>query len=413
MTEQTPDAPGKCPTCESPQPHLHPAVQHEGEVQPCGDAFHRIVTPQNPPQSWRKSHRPDAERAKDEPMVHACSDGDGKSIRIRCSSDWSEPKWKTKEEPDGYETGIPDVHRAQTNQLYTFEETLVTCPVCVAASPRPAEPEPPKAEPCWNDTDGDGNCGFETCAHCRPQYQPKADTGTLEAFTAEQMREMAVLVGGINAHGGEDESLTRDGYLKVAAMLNYAAEQLGPKVDSGALEDRIGELLPVLDAFVDEAKRLNLPRVAMLRAAIYSNSAVLLRDALTELQRRQEDRAVMLKANAELVDLVRALRASSPDLRALVERLKFWNVTRIADDIVTRNRECDEPDGGLTCLGRASLMVDVDWSELCDACIGHALKRHADRISAELEAALRQGQENVTTPLARILRLRTGPMPPR
>jgi hypothetical protein len=279
--------------------------------------------------------------------------------------------------------------------------------------PRPAEPEPPKAEPCWNDTDGDGNCGFETCAHCRPQYQPKADTGTLEAFTAEQMREMAVLVGGINAHGGEDESLTRDGYLKVAAMLNYAAEQLGPKVDSGALEDRIGELLPVLDAFVDEAKRLNLPRVAMLRAAIYSNSAVLLRDALTELQRRQEDRAVMLKANAELVDLVRALRASSPDLRALVERLKFWNVTRIADDIVTRNRECDEPDGGLTCLGRASLMVDVDWSELCDACIGHALKRHADRISAELEAALRQGQENVTTPLARILRLRTGPMPPR
>lgn len=37
----------KCPTCNSPQPHLHPAMQHEGEVQPCRDAFHRIVTPQN------------------------------------------------------------------------------------------------------------------------------------------------------------------------------------------------------------------------------------------------------------------------------------------------------------------------------------------------------------------------------
>lgn len=37
----------KCPTCQSPQPHLHPAMQHEGEVQPCRDAFHLTVTPQN------------------------------------------------------------------------------------------------------------------------------------------------------------------------------------------------------------------------------------------------------------------------------------------------------------------------------------------------------------------------------
>lgn len=42
MNEQT-----KCPTCESPQPHLHPAVQYEGEVQPCGDAYHLRVTAQN------------------------------------------------------------------------------------------------------------------------------------------------------------------------------------------------------------------------------------------------------------------------------------------------------------------------------------------------------------------------------
>lgn len=37
----------KCPFCNSPAPHLHPAVQHEGEVQPCRDGFHRQVTPQN------------------------------------------------------------------------------------------------------------------------------------------------------------------------------------------------------------------------------------------------------------------------------------------------------------------------------------------------------------------------------
>lgn len=39
--------PRNCPTCDSPAPHLHPAIQHEGEVQPCKDAFHSIMTPQN------------------------------------------------------------------------------------------------------------------------------------------------------------------------------------------------------------------------------------------------------------------------------------------------------------------------------------------------------------------------------
>jgi hypothetical protein len=30
----------RCPKCDSPQAHLHPAVQHEGEVQQCDDPFH-------------------------------------------------------------------------------------------------------------------------------------------------------------------------------------------------------------------------------------------------------------------------------------------------------------------------------------------------------------------------------------
>lgn len=30
----------RCPTCNSPNPHLHPAVQHEGETQLCLDPWH-------------------------------------------------------------------------------------------------------------------------------------------------------------------------------------------------------------------------------------------------------------------------------------------------------------------------------------------------------------------------------------
>jgi hypothetical protein len=30
----------RCPTCDSPSPNLHPAVQYEGEVQMCADQWH-------------------------------------------------------------------------------------------------------------------------------------------------------------------------------------------------------------------------------------------------------------------------------------------------------------------------------------------------------------------------------------
>jgi len=32
-----------CPTCNSPQSHLHPAIQHEGEVEICHDDYHRTA----------------------------------------------------------------------------------------------------------------------------------------------------------------------------------------------------------------------------------------------------------------------------------------------------------------------------------------------------------------------------------
>jgi hypothetical protein len=36
-----------CPRCESPEPHLHPSVQVEGEVETCTHPFHLTPTPQN------------------------------------------------------------------------------------------------------------------------------------------------------------------------------------------------------------------------------------------------------------------------------------------------------------------------------------------------------------------------------
>lgn len=43
MTWRHVSAADRCPACQSPAPNLHPAVQHEGEVQVCRDPWHQPV----------------------------------------------------------------------------------------------------------------------------------------------------------------------------------------------------------------------------------------------------------------------------------------------------------------------------------------------------------------------------------
>lgn len=45
LTPAKPAEPDKCPRCDSPAPHLHPAMQWEGEVQPCSDPWHKPRKP--------------------------------------------------------------------------------------------------------------------------------------------------------------------------------------------------------------------------------------------------------------------------------------------------------------------------------------------------------------------------------
>ena len=69
-----------CPRCHSPQPHLHPAVQHEGEVQPCPHPFHEQITPSNTAERVA-AHREWLADSEPEWVAAIPDDGDRAAVR--------------------------------------------------------------------------------------------------------------------------------------------------------------------------------------------------------------------------------------------------------------------------------------------------------------------------------------------
>lgn len=77
--------PERCPVCNSPDPKLHPAVQHEGEVSICSAKFHS-------PRKWNTGKPPN------EKLVEV--DLDGKIIRVKAffGRDGYLPHWRSEDE---------------------------------------------------------------------------------------------------------------------------------------------------------------------------------------------------------------------------------------------------------------------------------------------------------------------------
>jgi len=58
-------------------------------------------------------------------QVHWCDYSSQPEIRIACTQEWTTPTWSPNHE------SLPEhVHEEDNGRLYTFEETLVSCPVC-------------------------------------------------------------------------------------------------------------------------------------------------------------------------------------------------------------------------------------------------------------------------------------------
>lgn len=89
-----------CPRCGSRKPHLHPAIQHGGEVQVCNDAFHLRITSENTPEKIRAAGLGQA--APPAAECRRCSECEGEDhhwIENTDFSDEGDPEFQCKHCP--------------------------------------------------------------------------------------------------------------------------------------------------------------------------------------------------------------------------------------------------------------------------------------------------------------------------
>lgn len=65
--------------------------------------------------------------------IHLSDFASQPDIRIACDQSWTTPKWGSEESKW---TGIPNVHMADDDRLYTFRVALVTCEKCISQPPK-------------------------------------------------------------------------------------------------------------------------------------------------------------------------------------------------------------------------------------------------------------------------------------
>lgn len=120
LTSDTPpDFEDRCPSCNSPAPHMHPAMAFEGEVETCPDEFHLRPTPPNKPEYIANVH------AKRELLGLPKAAGSAAAFALLSLVSAKMEKWPMEaRNAAGYPIDLAQVIYEMPPELKTFEAVM-------------------------------------------------------------------------------------------------------------------------------------------------------------------------------------------------------------------------------------------------------------------------------------------------